>query len=117
MGKSDRPWGAEETVLSSNIFMEADNGDLVVKKLYLDAEEMTPVERHLNTNTIIYVQEGAIDLQADDDFFELEEGDGHFLEAGTPHQIENLDQDVTVLLRISFPFDPDDVDILEDPYS
>lgn len=117
MSKTDTPWGAEDLALNTDIHMDEDHGNLVVKKTMLDAEEMTPVERHINSNIIIYVLDGAIDLKVGDEFYELEEGEAHFVERGIPHQIENLDDAVTSVLRIIFPFDPDDVEVLEDPYS
>lgn len=103
--------------LNTDIHIENEHSNLVVKRLSLDASEMTPLERHHHANTVLYVLSGAINLQVDNDFYELEANEAHFIEAGKPHQIENLDADVTELLRISFPFNPDDVEILDDPYT
>ncbi|MDY6778853.1 MAG: cupin domain-containing protein [Candidatus Nanohaloarchaea archaeon] len=116
MSWKDTGWGAENIIINTAI--EADQGgDLVLKKIKLDTEEMTPLERHRHANTIIYVETGAIELTVGDDFFELEEGEGHYIEAGEKHRIENLVGSVAEVLRISFPFDPDDIDVLDNPYS
>ena len=97
--------------------MPDDSGDIVLKKKRIDSGEMTEREVHRQTNTIIYVNDGAIELRSGDDFYELEEGEAHFVEAGNQHQIENLMDAVTEILQISFPYDPDDVDVIQDPYA
>jgi len=117
MTQRDTPWGAEEIALNTDVYIEQNHSNLVVKKAMLDAEELTAVERHKNANVIIYVLSGAVDLKVGSEFYELEDGEAHFVEANTPHQIENLDDSVTSVLRIMFPFDPDDVEVLEDPYT
>lgn len=117
MSRTDTPWGAEEIVLNTNISLGEEKGDIALRKLLIDAEEITPLEKHRKTNTLLYVTKGAIELEVDSNFFQLEEGDGHAIEAGKPHQIQNLDEAVTKVMQIMVPFDPDDIEILEDPYA
>lgn len=117
MSQRDTAWGADKTILNTGIHMPANSGDLVLKQMRIDSGEMTEREVHKQTNTIIYVNDGAIELRSGDDFYELEEGEAHFIEAGQQHQIENLIDGVAEVLRISFPYDPDDIQVLEDPYN
>ncbi|MDY6771282.1 MAG: cupin domain-containing protein [Candidatus Nanohaloarchaea archaeon] len=117
MTSRDTPWGAEETVLNTAMPLSDGTGSLLIRRMHIDNEGMTPVERHREANVIIYVEDGVIDLQVNDDFYELEEGEAHYIEAGEQHQVENLDAAVTDVLQIVFPFDPDDREIIEDPYA
>ncbi len=117
MTGQDTPWGAQETILNTAISMGGESQSLLLRKLQIENEEMTPVARHKSGNVIIYVEDGAIDLQVGEDFYELEDGDGHYIEAGEKHQIENLDATVTTVMQIIIPFDPDDMEIIEDPYA
>ncbi len=116
MSQKDTPWGAEEFIINTDIKNEEKYGNLVVKKSILELGEMTELERHRKANVILYVLKGAVNLRADDDFYELVEGESHFVESNLPHQIENLEDGVSEVLKIIFPFNKDDVEILENPY-
>lgn len=115
MSKADTPWGSEELIVNTSISMDG-SGELVMKELDLDSSEMTPVVTHSQATAIIYVQEGAIDLQAGEDFYELEDGDTHVVQPGEKHQIENLDDSVSRVLTVMVPYDPDDRTVIDDPY-
>jgi len=115
MSKRDTPWGSEEQIINTSISMDG-SGELVMKELDLDSTELTPVVRHSQATAIIYVRAGAIDLQAGEDFYELEDGDSHVVQPGEPHQIENLNDSVTRVLTVMVPYDPDDETVIEDPY-
>ncbi|MDY6789172.1 MAG: cupin domain-containing protein, partial [Candidatus Nanohaloarchaea archaeon] len=101
---------------NTSISMEEDHGDLVVRKISIDNGEMTPLERNFETNTIVCVSEGAMELTVEDDYFELEKGDCHFIEKGEPHRMENIVSEVTEVIQVLFPYDPEDIEVLEDPY-
>ncbi len=116
MGQKDTPWGAEEIIIKTGIKVEKDFGNLVVKKTVLDSSEITELERHRSANVVLYVLKGAVNIRVDEDFYELEKGESHYIESNLPHQIENLDDDVTEVLKIIFPFEKGDIDILENPY-
>lgn len=115
MSKVDTPWGIEEQLVNTSISLEG-NGSLVMKRLSLDSTEMTPVVRHAEATAIIYVEEGSIDLQAGEDFYELEAGGSHVVQRGEQHQIENLDDSISRVLTVMIPYDPDDETVIEDPY-
>lgn len=116
MTEQDTPWGSRDILLNTSIEMKEDYGDLVVRKTSLDNGEMTPLERHLETNTIVCVSEGAMELTVGDEYFEMEEGECHFIEKGEPHRMENIVSQVTEVIQVMFPHDPEDIDILDDPY-
>lgn len=116
MSKADTPWGFEDLILNTSISIDG-SAEVVMKELALDSQEMTPVTSHSQTHVLLYVRDGAIDLQVDDDFYELEDGDGHVIQPGEPHQIENLNDSVSSVLVVMVPYDPDDERVLEDPYA
>ncbi len=115
--KSDRPWGAEEIVLNTEVDFDGSYGDLCLKRVELDTEEMTDYHRHKRKNEILFLEQGLVEIRMADDYHELDEGAAHFIEAGEPHQIQNIGGSVARLVEISFPFDPDDAEALENPYA
>lgn len=117
MSAHDMPWGAERLILSTDIELGGLHDTLAVRKVELDAEEMTSLHRHHHKNELLVVDTGLVEIQVDDDFHELGPGEAHFIEAGTPHQLQNLDDDVAEITEINFPFDVDDVVHIEDPYA
>ncbi len=117
MGETDTPWGSEELIMSTAASFSAEHGSLALRRLRIDADEMTTVHRHRHVNKVVFVEEGLIELQVDDDVVELGDGDAHFIEAGTAHQLQNVDSRVAEILEIGFPFDPDDEVVEDDPYA
>ena len=116
MSQKDTPWGAEEFIINSEVKVEEDHGNLVVKKCLLEPEEMTEIERHRNANVILYVLKGAVSIKDGEDFYELEEGESHFIEPNHPHQIDNLDDSLSEVMKIIFPYNRKDVEVIENPY-
>lgn len=115
MSKVDTPWGIEEQLVNTSISLEG-TGALVMKRLSLDSTEMTPVVSHSEATAIIHIEDGSVDLQVGEDFYELEPGDSHVVQPGEQHQIENLDDSISRVLTVMIPYDPDDETVIEDPY-
>ena len=116
MTKKDTAWGAEELIINTDIPTDKEHTNLVVKRSTLETGEMTELEKHRDANVIIYVLEGIVSIRVDEDFYELEKGETHFVESNLPHQIENLEDGISEVLKIVCPFDKDDKVVLEDPY-
>lgn len=116
MSQKDTPWGAEEFIINSEVKTEKDYNNLTVKKILLEPEELTEIERHRKANVILYVLKGAVDIKDGEDFYELEDGESHFIEPGKEHQIDNLDDSLSEVMKIIFPYDRKDVEIIENPY-
>ncbi|MDY6770076.1 MAG: cupin domain-containing protein [Candidatus Nanohaloarchaea archaeon] len=106
------PWGAEELVLTT----ETGDGMLALRKAAIDRDEMTAYHYHRDRDEIVFIQSGLLEIRLEDDYAEVEEGDAFFIEAGEPHQLQNIDDQVVTVLEIGTGFDPDDVVMVEDPY-
>lgn len=117
MGKIEKPWGYEEQVLCTQVEVAEERGMLGIRKLVLDADEMTSYSRHKNQADIIYLEEGSAILRINGDLEELEKGEARVIRPGEDHQIQNIDSKVAEVLEISFPYKPDDIERIEDPYS
>ncbi len=111
------PWGAEALVMNTEVDFDGAFGNLCIRKLEIDTDEMTTFHRHEDKNEVLFLEQGLIEIRMDDDYHELEDGDAHFIENGEPHQIQNIGGDIAHVVEISFPFDPDDIDHIEDPYA
>lgn len=116
MGLTDTPWGAEELVLNTEVDFDGAFGNLSVKRLEIDTDEMTSFHRHTEKNEVLFLEQGLVEIRTENDYHELEKGNAHFLENGEPHQIQNVGGEVAKIVEISFPFNPDDLDRIEDPY-
>lgn len=116
-GMNDTPWGAEKILLNTEVDFDGAFGDLNVRKVELDTDEMTSFHRHREKNEIVVLEDGLVEIRMDDDYFELEAGDAHFIENGEAHQLQNIGGGVAKVVEIGFPFDPEDIDRLEDPYA
>lgn len=110
------PWGAEEAIITSQLETDGDGSTIALRKVEIDRDEMTAYHRHRRRNEIILVQNGIVELRTADDYHELDDGGAFFIEAGQPHQIQNIDDRVAELVEIVVPFDADDVEMIEDPY-
>lgn len=113
---NDMPWGAEKIVLNTEVDFDGAYGNLSVRKVELDTDEMTSLHVHDEKNEVIYLEKGLVEIRTEDDYHELEEGNAHFIENGEPHQIQNIGGGVAHIVEINFPFEPDDMKRIEDPY-
>lgn len=117
MGQADTPWGSERIVLNTEVDFNGAMGDLAVRRVEIDTEEMTTYHLHRQKNEILFLEQGLVEVRLEDDYAELEEGEAHFIEPGETHQIQNIGGEVATIIEIGFPFDPDDEDVVEDPYA
>ncbi|MDY6776620.1 MAG: cupin domain-containing protein [Candidatus Nanohaloarchaea archaeon] len=113
----DVPWGAEELVMSSDLEFDGEVENLAVKRVEIENDEMTAYHRHREKNEIVLVKSGLVEIRLEDDYSEVGEGEAHFIEAGNDHQLQNIGGGVAEIVEIGFPFNPDDVVMVEDPYS
>lgn len=117
MGRIEKPWGYEEQVLVTQVDVDGNNGMLGIKRLVINAEEMTSYAIHEKQEDIIYLEEGAAVLRTEEGMKELEKGEAVTVKPGDKHQIQNINNEVAEILEISFPYRPDDIERIEDPYN
>lgn len=116
MGRIDKPWGYEDQVLMTQLEVGDKTGMLGMRKLVINGDEMTSYAYHDNQTDIIYLQEGTVVVRLEDGMKELEKGEAHVIRSGEKHQLQNIDSNVAEILEISFPYRPEDITRLEDPY-
>jgi len=116
MAMNDMPWGAETIVLNTEVDFDGAYGDLALRRLEIDTDEMTTFHRHEDKNEVLVLEQGLVEIRTEDDYHELAEGEAHFIENGEPHQIQNIGGEIATIVEINFPFDPEDVTHIEDPY-
>ena len=117
MGQIEKPWGYEEQILTTQVDIGGERGMLGIRKLVINSDEMTSYAVHENQADIIYLEEGSAVLRVEDDMKELEKGNASIVRSGERHQIQNIDSEVAEVLEISFPYKPEDIERVEDPYS
>lgn len=117
MGRIEKPWGYEEQVLVTQVDVDGNTGMLGIKRLVINAEEMTSYSIHEKQEDIIYLEEGAAVLRTEEGMKELEKGEAVTVKPGDKHQIQNINNEVAEILEISFPYRPDDIERIEDPYN
>jgi len=117
MGRIEKPWGFEDQVLCTQVEVSGERGMLGIRRLVINADEMTSYARHQEQTDIIYLEKGAGTLRIEGDLQELQKGEAKVIRPGQPHQIQNIDSKVMEILEISFPYKPDDIERIEDPYS
>lgn len=117
MGRIEKPWGYEEQVLVTQVDVDGNTGMLGIKRLVINAEEMTSYAIHEKQEDIIYLEEGAAVLRTEEGMKELEKGEAVTVKPGDKHQIQNINNEVAEILEISFPYRPDDIERIEDPYN
>lgn len=117
MGRIEKPWGYEEQVLVTQVEVDGKSGMLGIKRLVINAEEMTSYAIHEKQEDIIYLEEGAAVLRTEEGMKELEKGEAVTVKPGDEHQIQNINNEVAEILEISFPYRPDDIERIEDPYN
>ena len=116
MGNIDKPWGYEEQVLMTQVDVGEQTGILAIRKLVIDADEMTSYSYHETQADIMYLEEGNVTVRHEDDMKALEKGSAMVIRSGEKHQIQNIDDSVAEVLEISFPYVPGDIERVEDPY-
>lgn len=116
MSRIEKPWGYEEQVTMAQVDIGDKAGMLGVRKLVINAEEMTSYAHHSEQSDIIYLEKGDVAVRKNGDIKELEKGNAMIIRSGENHQIQNIGGDVAEVLEISFPYKPDDIERVEDPY-
>ncbi len=116
MGRIDKPWGYEDQILMTQMELGDRTGMLGFRRLVLNADEMTSYARHEKQTDLIYLQEGTVVVRLEDGMKELEKGEAFVIRPGQEHQIQNIDSTVAEVLEISFPYSPEDIERIEDPY-
>lgn len=117
MGRIEKPWGFEDQVLMTQVDVGDRTGMLGIRKLSINASEMTSYAVHEEQADIIYLEKGDVMLRVEDDIEQLERGKAKVIRSGQRHQIQNIGEEVAEVLEISFPYRPDDIERTEDPYS
>ncbi|QKQ98779.1 cupin domain-containing protein [Candidatus Nanohaloarchaea archaeon] len=117
MGRIEKPWGYEEHVLSTQVDVGDKVGMLGIRRLVIDADEMTSYSYHEEQSDIIYLEEGNAQIRKEGGIQELEKGNAIVIRSNEKHQIQNIDTQVAKILEISFPYKPEDLHRVEDPYA
>ncbi len=117
MGRIEKPWGYEEHILSTQVDVGDRVGMLGIRRLALNAEEMTSYAYHEEQADIIYLEKGSIVLRREDKMEDLEPGSAIVIRSGEKHQLQNISGEVAEVLEISFPYIPEDIVRIEDPYA
>ncbi len=117
MGRIEKPWGYEEQILTTQVDIGGERGMLGIRKLVINSDEMTSYAVHETQADIIYLEEGSATLRVEGELKELEKGNASIVRSGEKHQIQNIDSQVAEVLEISFPYRPEDIERVEDPYS
>ncbi len=116
MGRIEKPWGYEEQILVTQVDVGEKTGMLGIRKLVLNAEEMTSYAYHNEQADVIYLEEGAATIRHEGEMKELQKGKAMVIRSGEKHQIQNINNEPAVILEISFPYKPEDLHRSEDPY-
>ncbi|MFB6207859.1 MAG: cupin domain-containing protein [Candidatus Nanohaloarchaea archaeon] len=116
MSRIDKPWGYEDQILTTQMDLGERTGMLGIRRLVINAEEMTSYSLHSEQSDIIYLEEGTAVVRKDGEMKELEKGEALVIRPGEEHQIQNIDTRVAKILEISFPYKPEDIERIEDPY-
>lgn len=116
MGSIEKPWGYEEQVLMTQVDVGDRTGMLGIRRLVIDAETMTSYAYHDEQADILYLEEGDVVLRLEGEMKELEVGEATVVRSEENHQIQNIGGSVAKVLEISFPYIPDDIERVEDPY-
>ena len=117
MSRIEKPWGYEDQILVSQVDVGKETGMLGIRKLVIDAHEMTSKAVHQKQADIIYLEKGTATVVIDGKMHELQKGEAKLVRSGQEHQIQNAGQEVAEVLEISFPYRPEDIERIEDPYA
>ncbi|MFB6147421.1 MAG: cupin domain-containing protein [Candidatus Nanohaloarchaea archaeon] len=116
MGDIEKPWGHEEQILVTQVDVGDTSGMLGIRRLNINADEMTSYAYHDRQADILYLEEGSVVLRIDGEMEDLEEGNARVVRSNQKHQLQNISSEVAEVLEISFPYRPDDITRVEDPY-
>lgn len=116
MGCIDKPWGYEDQVLMTQVDVGDRVGMLGIRRLVINADEMTSYSYHEDQADIVYLEEGDVVLRHEGDMKEIEGGEAKVIRSGEKHQVQNIGSEVARVLEISFPYIPEDITRVEDPY-
>lgn len=116
MGRIEKPWGYEDQVLMTQVDVGDRTGMLGIRRLVINADEMTSYAYHEEQADIIYLEEGNIVIRIDNEMEDLEKGEAKVIRSGHTHQVQNIGSEVARVLEISFPYIPEDIVRVEDPY-
>jgi len=116
MGRIDKPWGYEDQVLMTQVDVGDRTGMLGIRRLVINGEEMTSYAYHEEQSDIMYLEKGNIVVRREGEMEDLEEGEAKVIRSGQKHQIQNIGSEVAEVLEISFPYRPEDITRIEDPY-
>lgn len=116
MSRIEKPWGYEEQVLMTQVDIGGKTGMLGIKKLVIDSDAMTSYSFHEEQSDIIYLEKGDVSIKKDGNIEELEKGNATVIRSGEKHQLQNIGGEVAHVLELSFPYSPEDIERVEDPY-
>lgn len=116
MERIDKPWGYEQPVIATQVEIGGKTGMLGMRLLVINADEMTSYSFHKEQSDVLYVQEGEIVLRKEEEMKNLSKEEAEIVRAGENHQLQNISGEVARILEVSFPYRPDDIERLEDPY-
>jgi len=117
MSRIEKPWGYEEQVMITQVDVGGETGMLGIRKIVINTDEMTSYAFHEKQSDIIYLEKGDVAVRKEGDIKELADGKAMVIRSGEKHQIQNIGGDVAEILEISFPYKPEDITRVEDPYS
>lgn len=117
MGRIEKPWGYEDQVLITQVDVGEERGMLGIRRLVINSDEQTSYSIHENQADIIYLEEGEAILRIEGKMEELEKGEARVVRSGDKHQIQNINSEVAEILEVSFPYRPEDIKRIEDPYN
>ncbi len=117
MGRIEKPWGYEDQVLMTQVDVGEKQGMLGIRKLAINADEMTSYAKHEEQADIVYLEKGEVTIRKEGGLEELEKGNAVVIRSGEKHQLQNIGTEVAEVLEISFPYKPEDLERIEDPYN
>lgn len=117
MGKVEKPWGYEDQVLMTQVDVGDRTGMLGIRRLVINTDEMTSYAYHEEQSDIIYLEKGNVVIRKEGDLKDLENGKATVIRSGEKHQLQNIGSEPAEILEISFPYMPDDIERVEDPYA
>lgn len=117
MGRIEKPWGYEEQVLMTQVDVGDRTGMLGIRRLVINADEMTSYSYHEEQADILYLEQGNVVVRKESDMKDLEKGNAIVIRSGEKHQLQNIGSEVAKILEISFPYIPEDLVRVEDPYA
>jgi len=117
MSRIEKPWGYEDQVLITQVDVGGERGMLGIRRLVINGDEMTSYAYHETQADVIYLEKGEAILRINGKMEELEKGEARVVRSGDKHQIQNINDEVAEILEVSFPYKPEDITRIEDPYN